>query len=314
MGGQDMKLTPCASREHGPLALLVPTMSHPAPLPQEIVDQLIDILQETPRDLATCSLVCRAWLPRTRHHLFRSVSITPQNHARFPTASIGIAACIREVKVYSDWMMYAGEDVAARRYKAEAFPSAAVFALLANIAERTTLESVHLHTEYLDTFRAIALESLGLLDVTELVVQTLGRRAQLYDITGLIAAFPRLRKLFVYGSVRFLGPVPRPGDNISQDLRQLVLNVGQLLPDYLAWIKRRPLPLLRTLYISYADVLGQFSFVKQFIKTTCLSLTHLLVDAHFLAHLGNVLLVPHSCLLTSVIQTCPATHLYACSP
>ncbi len=33
--------------------------------------------------LTSCSLVSRAWLPRSRYHLFRSVRLSPKNHAQF---------------------------------------------------------------------------------------------------------------------------------------------------------------------------------------------------------------------------------------
>ncbi|KAF4613921.1 hypothetical protein D9613_007457 [Agrocybe pediades] len=44
-------------------------------LPLEITDLLIDELLNNVRALGACSLVCRDWLPRSRHHLFKVVHL-----------------------------------------------------------------------------------------------------------------------------------------------------------------------------------------------------------------------------------------------
>ncbi|KAK7025447.1 hypothetical protein VNI00_015975 [Paramarasmius palmivorus] len=46
-----------------------------ARLPPEIFDQVVDHLEDSPTDLKSCSLVCRDWVPRSRFHLFRSLSL-----------------------------------------------------------------------------------------------------------------------------------------------------------------------------------------------------------------------------------------------
>jgi hypothetical protein len=46
-------------------------------LPQELFYAIIDQLSDDPTTLATCGLVCRSWVPASRHHLFRHISITP---------------------------------------------------------------------------------------------------------------------------------------------------------------------------------------------------------------------------------------------
>ncbi|KAK0455777.1 uncharacterized protein EV420DRAFT_1481218 [Desarmillaria tabescens] len=49
--------------------------SHSPPLPQELIDCIIDILCSDIPALRSCSLVCRSFLPRAREHLFREVDI-----------------------------------------------------------------------------------------------------------------------------------------------------------------------------------------------------------------------------------------------
>ncbi|KAF8877360.1 hypothetical protein BD779DRAFT_1677352 [Infundibulicybe gibba] len=45
------------------------------PFPSEIVDLVIDQLEQDKTTLEVCSLVCRSWLPRARHHLFSTFDI-----------------------------------------------------------------------------------------------------------------------------------------------------------------------------------------------------------------------------------------------
>lgn len=46
-------------------------------LPAELRDFVIDHLQDDGATLHACSLICRAWLPRSRYHIFRRVQIEP---------------------------------------------------------------------------------------------------------------------------------------------------------------------------------------------------------------------------------------------
>lgn len=52
-------------------------------LPPEVVDVILDHLASHPRTLRRCSVVARAWLPRSRHHLFRRLSISTSQLYRF---------------------------------------------------------------------------------------------------------------------------------------------------------------------------------------------------------------------------------------
>jgi hypothetical protein len=52
-------------------------------IPQEIIDQFIDHLYNDWEALKTCALVCRAWVPSSRYHLFGHVNIRVSECARF---------------------------------------------------------------------------------------------------------------------------------------------------------------------------------------------------------------------------------------
>ncbi|OCH94035.1 hypothetical protein OBBRIDRAFT_723682, partial [Obba rivulosa] len=44
-------------------------------LPPELTDRIIDFLYGDKYTLAACGLVCRAWVPASRFHLFHSVRL-----------------------------------------------------------------------------------------------------------------------------------------------------------------------------------------------------------------------------------------------
>jgi hypothetical protein len=51
-----------------------------ARLPPELTDLIISFLSGDPGALQACSLVCRDWLPASRHHLFaRGITLDPRN-------------------------------------------------------------------------------------------------------------------------------------------------------------------------------------------------------------------------------------------
>ncbi|EKM53917.1 uncharacterized protein PHACADRAFT_209758 [Phanerochaete carnosa HHB-10118-sp] len=62
-------------------------------LAQELVDHIIDTIADTPnrrftteRTLATCTLVARAWLPRSSTHLFERIALRPDDLEQFFSA------------------------------------------------------------------------------------------------------------------------------------------------------------------------------------------------------------------------------------
>ncbi|KAJ6585693.1 hypothetical protein B0H19DRAFT_854687, partial [Mycena capillaripes] len=46
-------------------------------MPPELTDRIIDFLWDSQLDLRACSMVCRQWLPSSRHHLFESITVRP---------------------------------------------------------------------------------------------------------------------------------------------------------------------------------------------------------------------------------------------
>lgn len=94
-----------SSMDRTPSALLA--------LPNELIDaffQHVDDQSDTNRreDLASCSIVCRRWLPLARPYLFRSISVSPalarnkplQHLFELLQASPSIASCIIHLTIF----------------------------------------------------------------------------------------------------------------------------------------------------------------------------------------------------------------------
>ncbi|KAK7044243.1 hypothetical protein VNI00_007965 [Paramarasmius palmivorus] len=76
-------------------------------IPQEITDYIIDHFHDDPPTLAICALVCRAWYPASRHHLFAVVNISPRSIATFsdlllqaPSGWFSIVPILRELSLH----------------------------------------------------------------------------------------------------------------------------------------------------------------------------------------------------------------------
>ena len=54
-----------------------------AVFPQELFDTIIDRHFHDRHTLATCSLVCKAWLPASRYHLFHTIKLGDENWNTF---------------------------------------------------------------------------------------------------------------------------------------------------------------------------------------------------------------------------------------
>ena len=56
-----------------PPLLITSTMSNPR-LPAELLDHVVDLLHDAEHTLRNCCLVSKAWIPRTRKHLFATIT------------------------------------------------------------------------------------------------------------------------------------------------------------------------------------------------------------------------------------------------
>nr|GAT51631.1 predicted protein [Mycena chlorophos] len=71
-------------------------------LPPELSDTIIDFLHTDVPSLAACGLVCRAWAPASRYHLYAAIFLTPSNVAAFDgilSKAPALAFVVREVQI-----------------------------------------------------------------------------------------------------------------------------------------------------------------------------------------------------------------------
>ncbi|KAJ6573238.1 hypothetical protein B0H10DRAFT_976498 [Mycena sp. CBHHK59/15] len=73
-------------------------------LPAELTDEIIGWISESPapwKDLSCCSLVCKAWLPASRSHLFHSIRITLDKATRWNDflKSSHLTSYLRQVEI-----------------------------------------------------------------------------------------------------------------------------------------------------------------------------------------------------------------------
>jgi hypothetical protein len=61
----------------------LPTPTRSPRLPPELIDAAIDQLHDDPEALALCTLVCKSWVPASRHHLFPTITVCQFNIADF---------------------------------------------------------------------------------------------------------------------------------------------------------------------------------------------------------------------------------------
>jgi hypothetical protein len=61
----------------------LPTPTRSPRLPPELIDAAIDQLHDDQEALALCALVCKSWVPASRHHLFPMITVCQFNIADF---------------------------------------------------------------------------------------------------------------------------------------------------------------------------------------------------------------------------------------
>src|SRR5271170_4062894 len=55
--------------------MTIGTMKAQPALPNEIQDRILDFLHDAKPALKACALVCRAWVPTSRYHLFSDIRL-----------------------------------------------------------------------------------------------------------------------------------------------------------------------------------------------------------------------------------------------
>ncbi|KAJ7486757.1 hypothetical protein FB451DRAFT_1227982 [Mycena latifolia] len=111
-------------------------------LPAELTDEIIGWISASPapwRDLSTCSLVCKAWLPGSRAHLFHSIQITLDKATRWNAflKSSHLTSYLRHVEILEK-----PEVTHQLSYEQMQAQSTQLYQLLPDIAQLTTVNSL----------------------------------------------------------------------------------------------------------------------------------------------------------------------------
>ncbi|KAH9950198.1 hypothetical protein B0H21DRAFT_776768 [Amylocystis lapponica] len=166
-------------------------------LPPELVDETIDHLWADPAALRACSLVCRAWRPSTRLHLFRTVRVrSAADCARLGAllaAAPAIAPCVRRLTLHAE---YSGVDGAGVAQEDDGWVDAAA-ALLAKLDRVATLglARVRWHALRPETRAALLALSASVRALFLFEVKFGAAR----DVVGFLSAFPVLAELYFHG-------------------------------------------------------------------------------------------------------------------
>jgi hypothetical protein len=240
----------------------------------ELVDWILDFLHDDISTLQVCSLVCKAWLPTARFHLFRKFVLSRKNRGEFfkllssPHSLLPTVIRSLRIQSHSDrgfWKLTKG--------------------LLKGIASLTALRSLTLVQVDIRGLSLAGVKLLNAVDVRDLSM--VGVRAEnAYHVTQIPCAFPRLERLILRHILNYqmLSTSDTP---VPSTLRELTINsdptyvFGMVSPckhyaicsnsGLVKWIQRcEPAPPISTLRIGTTGPL-----CGNIVAMLCESLEHL---------------------------------------
>ncbi|KAF7347031.1 hypothetical protein MVEN_01456700 [Mycena venus] len=211
--------------------------------PTELVETVIDLLQSDGPALIACSRVSRQWLPRTRHHRFRSLSLFVDWDSKDPASSqrverllalvfsplVTFVKCVKEVKLTHKWnSSFEGQAMSPREILSE----------LACCGIRPT----HL---YLDCYRHFKLPPEGppafVSSLIHLEIQLDNNHVALDSLVPYICAFPHLESLRIRGLPDDIDEYIEPGTSFVLPPRLHTLHIAHpLISDWI--ISLDPVP------------------------------------------------------------------------
>jgi hypothetical protein len=247
-------------------------------IPQELFDLIFHEIHESREDrsfLATCSLVCRAWVPGSRFVSFqhRLVVLHPKNIGKFrflmrsPHATL--ARYIRHLAIRLKIRRLEKNIPEMRRLPP--FPSIETIRLegpacidFAKLSPRSlhdkfqTLKYLELHSSYFDSFSSVA---------------------------TFLSSFPLLSHLVLNTIIWSNNDVVSPAPGSMSSLRYLSLQYGRLI-NWLEWLLSfSPPPMLHTLRLGFTTSLLAIhenggAILNQLIQVLGPSLKHVHIDEH----------------------------------
>lgn len=199
-------------------------------LPPELVDEAIDHLWDDPKALQACSLTCRAWVPSTRLHLFRTARVRKAEDCVSLSALLDsspiIARCVRKLTIDAE---YHGSDEENHNRKEDGAWVNSAVGLVEKLGRVNTLALSRMRWDALlpETKRAFQ----GLFKVVRTLLIFEVRFGASADVLAFLSGFPELHELYFHGvSWERESPAPSPdallraGDEERMNLSYLFLD------------------------------------------------------------------------------------------
>ena len=203
--------------------------------PAELVDTIVDKLQDDKSALATCSLLSRIWVPRSRYHLFHSITVTVESDGSgfkpfldFLRSSPNTIDHIQELtldgSVDVDWEIYYLSTITQNT------SHPLLFQILDYLPALTSLELrcmwFTLPHRWTEEERRIALRGpkrpLALRRLTLCLIGYIGFSAiintNVFELRGILAAFSSIKELHTSGLMMHPNGIEWPQDNRNKFL------------------------------------------------------------------------------------------------
>lgn len=261
----------------------------PAVLPPELYDESIDHLWDDPAALKACSLTCRAWVPSSRLHLFRTIRLQNAAHADSFQALLAnapvVARCVRRLTISAD---YKGVDQLGRAVEDDAWVSSVV-SFVPKLQRVTTLGLSRLRWHALEPETQAALMELFKTVRTLFLFEVRFKASK--DVLDFLCAFPVLDELYFHGvSWEVESPAPlEPADKDSlssvikreqerMQLSYLFLDVRSSPTLVTEWLLNHPSEQrLRTIQLCWREI-ENMKAVGDLLHASGASLERLLVE------------------------------------
>jgi hypothetical protein len=229
-------------------------MSGPLPLPQELLDFIIDFLFDDKQSLKACSLTCRAFLSASRLHIFTQMHLQPERFSSFMASSPSVVPFVQSLRFDST------------KPKAAMYLSIQDLNMLPNLKSLTVKGSAfHPHLppplaeSWCTQIACLSMESQGFSDF--------------YQFARFIVLFTSLERLSMKNMLWFGQSIPDLHQRLPSTLRTLDLqqcSISQLFE----WILcHDPIPSLHTLALTYQNS-NQLSLINEICSSLHSSLKH----------------------------------------
>jgi hypothetical protein len=226
-------------------------MSCPSPLPQELLDFIIDFLFDDKQSLKACSLTCRAFLSASRLHLFTQMHLQTERFSSFMASSPSVVPFVRCLtSINQQCAMYLSiQDL-------NMLPN------LKSLIVRGSVFHPHLPPPLAESWctqiACLSMESQGF--------------SNFYQFARFIVLFTSLERLSMKNMLWFGQPIPDLHQRLPSTLRTLRLDLQQY--SIFEWIlSHDPMPSLHTLALTYQNS-NELSLINNICSGLRSSLRH----------------------------------------